>query len=320
MRHRRHAFTLIELLAVIAILGLLMGILLPSLSSARQAAKASVCLSTLKNMSNAFVFYLNENSDTFPPVRLDKGNPADSGTTWYVNEYFRERPRWQWFLEMNQGPVIDPKPHQRNPTQVWGDLDYGGEADARRRAMTVDSFNCPSLDDPDSERDIRNGAYGYNYQYLGNSRQDSDPIRWDNFAVSLHQINSPARTIVVADSRGAGRRHGKHSYTLDPPRLATEKYAVRLGPRTVDVTEGLAPPALYAFSPVEPRHRGRGNAIFVDGHGEPETMTESGYDWNEELAAPQPVLDTNAGGKWNNKLWTGTGRDEFAERRAPSGG
>lgn len=63
---RRSGMTLIELLVVISIVVLLMGILLPSLRSARAQAKRSACASNLKQIGIALQGYLNESGDRLP--------------------------------------------------------------------------------------------------------------------------------------------------------------------------------------------------------------------------------------------------------------
>src|SRR3954452_3301119 len=65
MRKRR-AFTLVELLVVIGIIALLVGILLPTLSKARDAAARTACLSNLRELSNALRIYATENKDACP--------------------------------------------------------------------------------------------------------------------------------------------------------------------------------------------------------------------------------------------------------------
>ncbi len=63
------AFTLIEVLVVVAVIALLVSILLPSLNKARAQARSVVCASNLRQMGYAGLFY-QEKYNGYPPVRL----------------------------------------------------------------------------------------------------------------------------------------------------------------------------------------------------------------------------------------------------------
>jgi len=64
-------FTLIELLVVISIIALLMSILLPALSGAREQAKRVDCLSNMRNLTAAWIMYAFENDDNLCSADTD---------------------------------------------------------------------------------------------------------------------------------------------------------------------------------------------------------------------------------------------------------
>lgn len=59
-------FTLIELLVAIAIIGILISILMPSISSAREKASIAVELSNRKQLYSATIMYMRDGDDYFP--------------------------------------------------------------------------------------------------------------------------------------------------------------------------------------------------------------------------------------------------------------
>ncbi|GMV97382.1 MAG: hypothetical protein AMXMBFR83_17400 [Phycisphaerae bacterium] len=259
---------------VVAIVALLVSLLLPSLSKARDQARASVCLGNLHRLGHASLFYTQAHK-VYAPVRLKE---VYHGGAWvpFVNRYGAAAPRWQWFFDYGVGPVVNAGGMAVNPD-----------------VMTNDLFMCPSLTGP-FERNLRSGAYGFNYQYLGNTLEKG-ASRHVNWPVREDRIRAPGRTVELADSRGADVPHGAHTYALDPPRLAGEAGATRYGPGSAD---GPRP-----YSPVEMRHNARGGVLFTDGHAERMHARQLGYGLDEWGHA---IPDAPGA---NNRLWTGKGQD-----------
>ena len=72
-------FSLIELIVIIAIIGILMTILFPSLSLAREKAKAAVCMSNLKNIYTGVFQYSKDHRGTLPySMRINQ-----TGNIWW---------------------------------------------------------------------------------------------------------------------------------------------------------------------------------------------------------------------------------------------
>jgi prepilin-type N-terminal cleavage/methylation domain-containing protein len=63
---KSHAFTLIELLIVIAIIAILASLLLPSLSRAKEQARRAHCISNQKQLALTAFLYAEENNDLVP--------------------------------------------------------------------------------------------------------------------------------------------------------------------------------------------------------------------------------------------------------------
>lgn len=80
MRRKQSAFTLIELLVVIAVIAVLIGVLLPALSTARNAGRSVVCLANLRSCAALVQTYADDNKGLSPAL----GRPYTDAPNWAV--------------------------------------------------------------------------------------------------------------------------------------------------------------------------------------------------------------------------------------------
>lgn len=162
---RNNAFTLIELLVVISLISMLMAVLVPALSRARQRAKALVCASRLRQMSMAANAYIAANNGYYPPAYQYR---FSDGRGIMVN--------WDYTTE---GEDV-------SPGLLW---QSGTNAEIKQ---------CPSFKGNSNTPAERFTGYNYNTSYIG--RGEYEKIKTP---AKSEQIRRPDRCAVFGDGEYA---------------------------------------------------------------------------------------------------------------------
>jgi prepilin-type N-terminal cleavage/methylation domain-containing protein/prepilin-type processing-associated H-X9-DG protein len=271
----RPAFTLIELLVVISIIAVLIGLLLPAVQAAREAARRTQCTNNLKQIGLALHNY-EATHHTFPPGYVSNfdANGTDTG------------PGWGW------AAMLLPQLEQ---TPVFSAINFAlaieAPANSTSRLANVNNFLCPS--DPTAsaywavQRDFATGAplrdicqvapSNYVGMYgIGEPGPGGDGVFFRNSAVALRDITDGTAQTLAAGERShrlgeatwVGSVTGAIMYPTDNDNIG--KYATETSSGMVlgHVGEGAGPGdpnsdvnQFYSF------HSGRGvNFLFGDGH------------------------------------------------------
>ncbi len=158
---KKKGFTLIELLVVIAIIAILAGMLLPSLGSAKEAAKKISCAAKMRSLGTFWQFY-TDNSDGYLLPRFAKPLPGATSDEKYG--YFTELmilcPEAQMPCHLSYSEMHDKVRSQSSQEEMY----------AAAQVLFSPYFQCPSQPDrPGSDRWFSAAWYnlpvGYGYNY-----------------------------------------------------------------------------------------------------------------------------------------------------------
>jgi len=150
-------FTLIELLVVIAVIAILMAILMPALNRAKEQGKRAGCLSNLKQLTLAWLMYIDQNSERLVngdtreyTAMYSAGRPFNDShyneQPWVERDWDTAMTKAQKILAIEQGalyPYLNTLNIYRCSTVERRTADaYGARSESMRTYAIMDSMNC----------------------------------------------------------------------------------------------------------------------------------------------------------------------------------
>jgi len=262
---RKRAFTIWELLCVIAVLVLLISLLLPSLNRARSTASRVMCSANLRSLGTAGITYLSDNQGMFPDpmewlyrkASVSEAHPA--GCRWHDAE-----------MGVQEKTVLETKAYQG---EMWSYYSDGW------------ILLCPLFREYSEDRGCENARHipdlaivpQFNYSmngYLGTTREGG----------VLHEskVRNPNEVFFFAEENSWSVRPDHPKYParnlkrpLSTQALGDSMLLIRRAPEAEDCF------GTYHSVSRNKINEGSGNVLFVDGHAEmisaKEQMGEEDY-------------------------------------------
>lgn len=265
-RHPRIAFSLVELLVVIAVISILAALLLPALAKGKIAAQSAACKGNLRQLGLALAMYVQDNGH-YPGngVIVFAGMPEEQEAAIFFNG---NGMRWlKPYLRGNYDPKDDIASH--NVTVPW-------------EGSTV--FRCPGQDRIAPKQDEHNYAFtpssDYGYNELGTAWRTATARIGLGFTIEFSGVDA------------FGRVDGPRQYVKpDSIKAPSNLIALADGPTWI-APEFLGPLGALSHRPhvgwLFIPHDAKANVVFCDGRVE----QAKGARWVERTESARR--------RWNN--------------------
>jgi prepilin-type processing-associated H-X9-DG protein len=232
------AFSLVELLVVIATIAMLMSILMPALAGARAQGIAAVCRSNIRQLVLANIGYSNENDGFCVPAASDIWDGAGGYHRWHGVRDSKDEP-----FDPLRGPLVEY-------------LSDGKVKECPGRVRFVRGENW----EESFEKGC--GGYGYNMTYLGSCLWQAGLSFKERYrqTTRMLKISRLAETLMFADCAMSLEEGSYIEYSFaEPPYF---------------VINGQLFTGMYSSPSIHFRHRGRANIGWADGHISSKEMAE----------------------------------------------
>jgi len=224
------AFTLLELLIVIAVVAVVMALSLPTLAKVREMGNNSKCVGNLRAISSGLFAYIADHDGDLPLCaalpndRYRNSGPYRKGTFWFdaLNPYMGY-------------PGYAPDRQEAFPSASATDTEF-----------PFPWQQCPAKKFFPLERQMV--GYGWNSLNFGHDMTRAEKVGYaeSGFGSNIRQMVDLARTIIIADSVDAADGRDADSFK--------NRY--------------IYDPSIEKRYPYPQRHAGKANYLFLDGHVE----------------------------------------------------